>query len=590
MVETNLLQEAKQLYSLFHSDRGGSLDAYLTAIALKRQLDLPVDRALEQVALEPSITGLTGFHFAPVHRNLYLFCCTASDRYQPLAAKFQQLLEQGLPALFAATSDAARQDSFAQRLRSLLVENRAVVDQVFFRFLFAGDLSRVRYSQTLLKLREDLEDQKWRLDEFFGRRVALGVQYFSTSGEQEGIDLLLTRTYELPIDGHLEVTGPDGQLMHIVLVPLRRLGDIFQHMGPRFLDRNIRHGLGKTKAANRAIARALREIVIDELQAPGVFPFHHNGVTLASVKVEVTDQLCRVTEPRVLNGAQTLTTLLEFLEKHRQIIQTEPHSSRLNAIRVLCKLITNATGPFVTSVTINNNRQNPVAAWHLRAHDPLQLELQDRFAFELGIFYERQEGSFQSLSKQDKEAMGLREQKRAIQMTRLARTILIAEGALPQAAHLQQVFEDDEAYSKVFNPARVKADLRRLVLCYKIRDRLRKCMHAIEERGPQKYWFVSRAGSLVWSLLCQGVLNDPKLEQLCEDYGNDLVMRDSYADYLLYLASARSKPLLSWLITQSKFARVFEEGNLGFLSSTEAWREAMGRAGELWGWTPKKLQ
>ncbi len=78
---------------------------------------------------------------------------------------------------------------------------------------------------------------------------------------------------------------------------------------------------------------------------------------------------------------------------------------------------------FITTVTINNNRQNPVEPWSLHANDMIQLELQDKFRDELGIFYQRQERAFENLTDEDLEDQGIREYK-AIELPRLARLFL----------------------------------------------------------------------------------------------------------------------------------------------------------------------
>jgi hypothetical protein len=84
---------------------------------------------------------------------------------------------------------------------------------------------------------------------------------------------------------------------------------------------------------------------------------------------------------------------------------------RLEGIRVICRIITDAAPEFVTTVTINNNRQNPVEPWNLHANDMIQLELQDKFRDELGIYYERREKAFVNLSAEDLEDQGIREYK-----------------------------------------------------------------------------------------------------------------------------------------------------------------------------------
>ena len=84
-------------------------------------------------------------------------------------------------------------------------------------------------------------------------------------------------------------------------------------------------------------------------------------------------------------------------------------TAAMEDIRVMCRIITNASPEFVTTVTINNNRQNPVEPWNLHANDLIQLELQDKFRDDLGIYYERQEEAFANLSYEEMEEQGITE-------------------------------------------------------------------------------------------------------------------------------------------------------------------------------------
>jgi hypothetical protein len=97
---------------------------------------------------------------------------------------------------------------------------------------------------------------------------------------------------------------------------------------------------------------------------------------------------------------------------------------------VLAKIVTRAPQPFITAVTINTNRQNPVEPANLRASDQIQLELQDKFRDELnGLLYERQESLFASLSEQEMTELGFDPgQSRAIEIKRLAKTSSLRKG------------------------------------------------------------------------------------------------------------------------------------------------------------------
>src|SRR5690606_8178395 len=121
------------------------------------------------------------------------------------------------------------------------------------------------------------------------------------------------------------------------------------------------------------------------------FVFNHNGITIAAEGLEMKGDIAFITEPRVLNGAQTITSLARFIESSER---SEP-DRLLAEIRMLAKIVTKVSQPFITEVTINTNRQNRVEPANLRASDPIQLELQDKLRTELkGLVYERQEKLF----------------------------------------------------------------------------------------------------------------------------------------------------------------------------------------------------
>ena len=74
-------------------------------------------------------------------------------------------------------------------------------------------------------------------------------------------------------------------------------------------------------------------------------------------KFEEHDGSCRITAPRLLNGAQTVATVSSFKQDNKDNPKLVAGQKAFDEIRVLCKIITEADQKFVTRVTINNNRQ-----------------------------------------------------------------------------------------------------------------------------------------------------------------------------------------------------------------------------------------
>jgi hypothetical protein len=580
-----------QAYSDLHGSCGGVREDYFGLLYLEQEHKIPRERAVNQVAFGGHDYGFDGFHFDERRRNLYLFQFKYSEAHSQFKGSLQRLIDGGIDRIFSSPNKDDAKNQMLLQLRACLIENRALIDQICSRFVFTGDPEEAERSKALEKLREDLENKKYLVDQFFGdRKVGFVVEFRSSSGRVGVVrDPRQTTRFDVPLSDLVEVGGPGGERMYIGFIRLADLNHMHRELEQRFFDSNIRYGLGEGEAVNRAISGALRQIILDQSEAPGVFAFNHNGITLFAEKVELFDGRCRLTAPRLLNGAQTVTTTAGFLEKNKENPRLAAGKEAYEAIRVLCKIISDADQRFVTRVTINNNRQNPVEPWNLHANDLIQLELQDKFRSDLGIYYERQENAFDQLSAEDLEEYGIKEESRAIQMLKVTQTFLLTDGQISRLSEMRRVFEDDRAYDHVFRQGRLKADSRQILVCYKIQFHLRKFAQEIEQKGQNKYWFISRARNLLWALLCQGLLNHDDLEKLSERHGRSMAVALDYKEVLIWLATARVRLLLSDLMHDRDYADKVAEGNLSFLRSDRAFDKCMELAHRKWRWVHKKL-
>src|SRR5260370_5849957 len=202
----------------------------------------------------------------------------------------------------------------------------------------------------------------------------------------------------------------------------------------------------------------------------------------------------------------------------------------------MCRVIANSDQDFVTSVTICNNRQNPVAPWNLRANDMIQLQLANRFREEIGLFYERQENAFESFSDEELQEKGLKAGA-AVELVRLAQTFLVSDGSIDKLSRMNEVFENDKSYEQVFLAARLTADFRAICLCYKLQFKLRLLVQSIVERGANRYAYMPRARPLLWALMCQAMMNHPDFDHYAEKYGGDLRHPHSLMDWWYGLAT-----------------------------------------------------
>jgi hypothetical protein len=584
-------REIDNAFAALSKTHGGARKDYFGLLYLEQEFELPRKVAANQVAFGGNDYGVDGFHVDPAKRNLYLYQFRSSASYNQFKTTLQRLIDGGIEKVFSGGRLDSSADPLLRQLRSRLVENQSVIDRVCIHFVFAGDPAEAERSQALDKLREDLENKKYLIDQFFGREVTLIIEFRSGKTKKAGAFTHVTKTnsYPLELTQTISLPGPDNEQLTVGFVRLMELFSMYKEMGSRFFDRNIRGALPEDEVVNRSLTKAFRRIVLEGKDLPSVFPFNHNGVALSAEALEQADGSTRVIEPRILNGVQTLITLDRFLTASASHAALQQGARKLEAVKVLCKVVTRAQPDFVTTVTVNNNRQNPVEPWNLRANDRIQLELQDKFRDQLGIYYERQEHAFFGLSEDDLGGLGIKELK-AIQLVPLAKTFLVADGDIDKLQRLRQVFDDDYLYAQVFSPGRLRVDGRHILLCYKIQFRLRKLVNDIVEKGVNRYFYIGRARNLVWALLCQGVLNEADLEARAERFGSSLSLETNFTEWLSYLATNRCRYLVRDVLEQKPYQEKVAVGNFSFLRTNAFYERCMDLAHKNWKWDRRRLK
>jgi hypothetical protein len=199
-----------QAYSDLKDFCGGSRNDYFGLLYLEQEHSVPRGKARNQIAFGGNDYGLDGFHLDAERRNLYLFQFKYSDSYLQFKGSLQRLIDVGMERIFLSTNKDDSKNQLLLQLRSCLIENRAIVNQVCFHFVFTGDPAEADRSQALDKLREDLENKKHLLDEFFGgQTVTLVVEYRSAAGRVGGtVDRRTTHSYVIPFSELIAVRGP----------------------------------------------------------------------------------------------------------------------------------------------------------------------------------------------------------------------------------------------------------------------------------------------------------------------------------------------------------------------------------------------
>ena len=445
-------------------------------------------------------------------------------------------------------------------------------------------------SRVLESLREELESKKHFIDSYFNsNEITLTIQYISNETKKVNQTSRTKKTfqYNIAFKAQSVKKASGNEMLHLGFISLYDLYKMFVDMKQRLFEKNIRAGLEADLAPNQAIKKSLKEIVLNKKVSPEYFTFHHNGITLFAEKLESENGTTKIVEPRVLNGAQTITTLSRFVEEIQKQPNFSEYEETLKQIEVIGKIITTCTQEFVTQVTISNNKQNPVESWNLRANDLIQLEFDDKFRND-GIFYERQENSFANLRDSDLEELGI-EHHKEIKIKKLAQTFLAIQGEIDKVSEIGKVFETDTLYEKTFRPDFIKADTRKIIISYKVQFRLNAIIKEIESRGENKYFFVRYARNLVWALTIQGLLNDQYADDLLENYGHTLSVEADFNSIVKDIGSKKIRIILSELIKQKKYDDYMVDGKYSFLKTRIAFVDCMTIANKRYGWEMLKI-
>ena len=227
-----------QTFSDLRSSCGGVREDYFGLLYLEQAHKVIRAEAVNKIAFGGNDYGVDGFHFDEQKRNLYIFQFKYSDSHALFKSSFQRLIDSGMQRIFIAPNQDDYKNQVLLQLRNCLQENRFIIDQIYFRFVFTGNASEADRSLVLEKLREDLENKKYMVDQFFGdRKVEFIVQFHSSDSGRggEGIKPPPKTKFNMPLTDLVVMDGPSGQKMHIGFIRLTDLNKMHKTLALAFL-------------------------------------------------------------------------------------------------------------------------------------------------------------------------------------------------------------------------------------------------------------------------------------------------------------------------------------------------------------------
>ena len=578
-------QEINNACSGFSSKYSGRKEDYFALLYLMKKFNLTLEEAASQVCFGGNECAIDAFYHDKATRNLYLFQFKWSENHLLFKDSFEKLVLIGIERIFGHSMWRETQNQLLIQLMSCISENKSVIDRILIHFVYNGDPIKAEQSKVLDLLRENLESKKYIIDGYFGRQVDMIFQVVSNK-KTLGHPFLKKQSavYPVAFDRSLKVASRNNELI-VTFVSLEDLYKMYSELGEKFFEKNIRCGLNDGRMTSHEIKMSLNRILAGE-EPTEHFTFYHNGVTLTAQELEFDSQSVRMTEPRLLNGVQTVKTIKEFVDRNKK--RGIKLRKFLRNVNVMARIVRSRDEEFLKRVTINNNRQNPIMPWNLRANDLIQLHLEERFRDELHIFYERRENSLRNLSDEELEDMNIGT-KKSIQICKLAQTLLALHGEVDRISKMKEVFESQRWYNDTFREKYLTADLRKLVLLYKVHYRIPAIVKEIQYLQHEKYSYVGKIRNLLWCLAIQGLLNDEGLTDHVQTYGASLVTEANFNYLLKSIASIKLRLILRDTFDDRKYQRCIDESKYSFLKTKAAYNDCMKVAGTKFNWKIKDL-
>ncbi len=227
----------------------------------------------------------------------------------------------------------------------------------------------------------------------------------------------------------------------------------------RLVARNIRYNL-----AGR-IGSAIRTTYERE---PQNFWYVHNGITIVCDDYTEKDQTAVLTNPSVVNGAQTLYAIAA---SHRR------KSPALVATRVVVRGRSDTTAheddEWVQTVIRGVNTQNRVRNQDFRSNEPEQLELQHLFR-DQKVFYERKRGEWREHRNDPRFRAFSRTSLRQVGMILTAISQDDGSGVVLVKRGVEAIF-DARNYRRLFPPrSRIGRKFERIYIAYRIANFVRQ--------------------------------------------------------------------------------------------------------------------
>jgi hypothetical protein len=427
----------------------------ITTLHIMNTHGIDINAALDQSSRNSNDKGIDGWYYDSENAELFI--------YQSKMTESKSLTLSGLRDFGKAVDwlecviidgklEKIPNDNHSlYNLYIKLSENRENIKKINFILISLYDSNELEDSLDYQECQDNIiksKLNKFIRDERKGKIVLLINQYnleisLPKDIKKYTINKIVDSNISLRKNAHLD----------LAYISLYSLIDLYRQRGDILFDKNVRLSLiNKREARERLVnplENTLNNIISNNLN-PNIFPFYHIGVTVAANSQEIFDSnLMSLEAPSIINGCQTITIANEFLKKLERKNDLDKIEI-FKKIKVIAKVVVGTSNEELREITNSNNRQNPIENWQLFSNEPIHIEIEATLK-DMGVFYERQEGKFESIMKLTDYAKYYNNTHgTCIKVTELGQLICLSLKKLQWAAKPSEIFLNKENHDSVF--------------------------------------------------------------------------------------------------------------------------------------------
>jgi hypothetical protein len=428
----------------------------IATIHLMNSHGIDINAALDQSSRSANDNGIDAWYYDIQKSELYIYQSKLSDS--------RSLILKGLQDLDRARS------WIEQILISGSVDRVPDNNHCLFNLFTRVSAVRTRVNRIHLNLISPLDRNELEDTSEFGEfeRALVGSPLNKYLSNQNGRLTFNATEYNLEHGIPKEVkvypipTIPEARIelrkkahLDVAFVTLNSLVELYRQRGDVLFDKNVRLSLMHNKEARDRLFTPM-EATLDQITqgniSPAIFPFYHVGVTVAASSSSAAEDghTLDLEGPSIINGCQTIAIANEYLKRlERQ--KDEAALELFRQVKVIAKVVVGTTNEELKEITNSNNRQNPIENWQLFSNESIHIEIEATLK-DLGVFYERQRGKFESVMKNSENAKHYWATNGTyVKVVDLAQVIALSRSNLQSAAKPYDIFVNKENHDRIFD-------------------------------------------------------------------------------------------------------------------------------------------